>query len=276
MGVYECPVDECKVVANSANPRTKRTKHRQPDGACGDGMCHVHKEELVHRPCDAFWRCYSFPPDNVHPNGYTRVEHQGDHDHARPHEKLSKNARAAFVEHVQSNVDLFPTQLKMGFNQIKPSSELHPRLNNTGTVGYERRKVIKQKNLDNPPFALKDIVTWEQDIGKEFLMNKCFDSKNACISIQFPHMQLIAKDNRKYAFQTDTLENWIQDIKHPNMSVTVTSTYCELLGRHVPVFMSITYGRTANHYQSHFEKFIQYLEYQSFEEFKETFPGNIR
>ena len=116
MGVYECPVDECKVVANSANPRTKRTKHRQPDGACGDGMCHVHKEELVHRPCDAFWKCYSFPPNNVHPNGYTKIEHKGDHDHARPHEKLSKNARAAFVEHVQSNVGLFPTQLKMGFN----------------------------------------------------------------------------------------------------------------------------------------------------------------
>ena len=109
-------MDECKVVANSANPRTKRIKHRQPDGAKGDGICPVHKEVLVHQPCPAFWKCYSFPPDAVYLDGYTKIDHKGDHDHARPHEKLSNSARAAFVEQVQSNIGLFPTQLKMGLN----------------------------------------------------------------------------------------------------------------------------------------------------------------
>ena len=60
------------------------------------------------------------------------------------------------------------------------------------------------------------------------------------------------------------------------MSVTVTSTYCELLGKHVPVYMSVTYGRTAEHYQAHFEKFIELLEFESFDAFMDGFTGNIR
>ena len=109
LGSYECPVDGCKVVANAALPRKRRIKHRQPDHTKGDGICPVHKGLLVHKPCHALWKKYSFPPDVKKPDGYTKIKHKGEHDHARPHEKLSDAARAAFEKQVQTNIDVIPT-----------------------------------------------------------------------------------------------------------------------------------------------------------------------
>jgi len=85
----------------------------------------------------------------------------------------------------------------------------------------------------------------------------------------------IAKANISYAFETDTIENWIHDDKYPDLSVTVTSVHSDLLGRHVPVMMSITFGRSKEHYQAHFYELIKSLEYKDWNEMKEKFPGNI-
>ena len=276
LGVYKCPVGDCSVIANPVQPQYQKVKHRLPDRAKGSGVCPIHNKSLVHQPCKAEWRRSVFPPDKYNKNGSTRIEHKGFHVHERPHEKLSNAARSAFAETVKNNKDATPSQLKLGAKDMRRSGDLHPSLSNLGRIAYERRKVKKKLDETNRPFQLKDIVTWEEEVGEKFLTKKCLDSHNACISIQFPYMKLIAKNNRKYANQTDTLEKWINDPKHPNMSVTVTSTYCELLGKQVPVYMSITYGRTAMHYQSHFEGFIKSLEFESFEEFLDGFTGNIR
>ena len=276
LGIYKCPVDGCSVIANPAQPRYQKVKNRQPDHAKGSGRCPVHNVPLAHKVCKAVWKRTCFPPDESNKNGSTKIEHKGKHDHPRPHEKLSNAARTAFEETVKKNIDATPSQLKVGAQDLKRSGDLHPSLCNLGTIAYERRKVKKKLDDTSQPFQLKDIVTWEAEVGETFLTKKCFDSHNACILIQFPYMKLIAKNNKEYANQTDTLEKWIKDPKHPNMSVTITSTYCELLGKHVPVYMSITYGRTALHYQSHFEGFIKSLDFESFEDFMDGFTGNIR
>ena len=62
----------------------------------------------------------------------------------------------------------------------------------------------------------------------------------ALIIIQFPCMIEICKDNLDVAFQTDTIEGWIVDEDYPTAMVTTTSTYSKLLGRHVPVLMSVS------------------------------------
>ena len=67
-----------------------------------------------------------------------------------------------------------------------------------------------------------------------------------------------------YAFQTDTIEGWISDGDYPSMCVTITSTHSDLLGRHVPVLMSVTFGRTAKHYKAHFAVLLRGLQYNSF------------
>ena len=49
-------------------------------------------------------------------DGYTMIKYKGEPDHARSHKKLSNTACAAFERQVQTNIDVIPTQLKMGFN----------------------------------------------------------------------------------------------------------------------------------------------------------------
>ena len=72
-------------------------------------------------------------------------------------------------------------------------------------------------------------------MGAEFW--KRADLKEGIFIIQFPGMINISKANTLYAFQTDTNENFIHELKH-KWNVTVTSTHSEILGRHVPVLIS--------------------------------------
>ena len=62
-------------------------------------------------------------------------------------------------------------------------------------------------------------------------------------------MNDIAKENRLYAFQTDTIEGWMYQQNNHSWNVTVTSTHSVILERHVPVFMSVTKNRAANDYK---------------------------
>ena len=109
-------------------------------------------------------------------------------------------------------------------------------------------------------------------MGAEFW--KRADLKEGIFIIQFPGMINIAKANTLYAFQTDTIENFIHELKH-KWNVTVTSTHSEILGRHVPVLISVTKDRSGIEYMHHFLELFQCLGCETFDEFKVQFPGNI-
>ena len=57
--------------------------------------------------------------------------------------------------------------------------------------------------------------------------------------------------------------------------MTANVSSCQTLGHHVPVLLSITWGRTGEHYKVHFFHLINGIKYNSFEQFDEEFPGNI-
>ena len=59
------------------------------------------------------------------------------------------------------------------------------------------------------------------------------------------------------------------------MSVTITSVHSEVLGKHVPVVMSVSFRRTADHYQPHFEVLLKNLKCKTYDDFLKTFPGNL-
>ena len=78
-----------------------------------------------------------------------------------------------------------------------------------------------------------------------------------------------------YAFQTDSIEGWIREKEYPSLCVTVTSSHCQILQRHVSVLISITFARTGPHYRSHFEQLLKGINYKSLDHFMSRFPGNI-
>ena len=273
LGVYACPEKDCKCDANPVKPNRRKSSTRKPDKPVGDGLCPVHKVPLVHIPCSATAQLVDIQKCDGS-KGRTVLHHQGVHKHPRPHEQLSNRAREEFQKVAKGNEDKLPIHFKIGSDKIPPARDIHPALNNIERLTYELGKVRKQREKDK--FKLKDVARWESDAGIDFLKKSTLDPKNACFVFQFPEMENIARDNDEYAFQTDTLERWIHDCDYNSMSVTVTSCYSKLLGKHVPVLMSITFGRTAEHYQAHFEVLFRSLAYkEGFDEFKARFPGNI-
>ena len=70
--------------------------------------------------------------------------------------------------------------------------------------------------------------------------------------MQFPQQEIITRENKFYAYQTDTIENWVTDDVYPSMCVTITSTHSDLFQRHVAVLISIMFYRNEQMYMIHF------------------------
>ena len=93
LGIYKCPVDGCQFVTPAQIPRKNRNRNREPDKASGQDTCSVHRETLVHVPCGATWEV--FTDITVSSKSKTKINHNDQHNHLRPHEqKPSNKARA--------------------------------------------------------------------------------------------------------------------------------------------------------------------------------------
>ena len=197
------------------------------------------------------------------------MKHYGLHKHAHPHERVSKNAVARLDNILHMNHDAKPLQIVQGTPTRDPARLLHPALNNLDRVSHLMRR---SKSKTTQP-KLQDLGKWQKTVGYEFL--KKADLQAGIIVIQFPGMMDIAQNNLLYAFQTDTIEVWMYKQNNHSWNVTVTSTHSVILGRHVPVLMSVTKQRTAVDYKSHFDELFNCLQYQTLAHFQSNFPGNI-
>lgn len=59
------------------------------------------------------------------------------------------------------------------------------------------------------------------------------------------------------------------------MSVTVTSAHSTIVSRHVPVLISLTFGRKIPHFKEHFLVLLEGIGYSSLVQLKTLFPGNV-
>ena len=67
-------------------------------------------------------------------------------------------------------------------------------------------------------------------------------------------MKQVANEDNGYAIQTDSIENWIKpDGSGNNYTATISSRHSDVLGRHVPTLLSLSFGRSADHYEQHFK-----------------------
>jgi len=73
--------------------------------------------------------------------------------------------------------------------------------------------------------------------------------------------------------QSDSIHGWIIDNKHNDMNLTITSTYCMMIKRTVPVLISVMHGKSAVHYEKHFLALLRSLPYPTWDKFKQDFPG---
>ena len=57
------------------------------------------------------------------------------------------------------------------------------------------------------------------------------------------------------------------------INITFTSMFDKVLGRTVPVLVSILFNKTTNNYKSHFLQLFKGIPEENIEEFEETFKG---
>jgi hypothetical protein len=152
---------------------------------------------------------------------------------------------------------------------MRQSKSKVPKLKLQDLGSWQKR----QSKSKVPKLKLQDLGSWQKSLGCNFW--KKADLQTGIFIIQFPGMNDIAKENRLYAFQTDTIEGWMYEQNNHSWNVTVTSTHSVILERHVPVLMSVTKNRTANDYKQHFLELFKCLDYASFNQFESQFPGNI-
>ena len=261
MGIYKCPREGCNFVQSAVAPRKGRVNGAKPTNAKGTGVCSEHNLQLTHVPCSAtctVFRCSSS----------VTIHHKGKHEHARPSEKVSKESLARLENMVKINNNAKPIQILQGTPTREAAAEIHPGLNNLDRLAYYMKN-LKKKQYQ---LQLTDLSAWEETMGAQFW--KRADLKDGIFIIQFPGMIKIAKSNTLYAFQTDTIENFVHELNH-KWNVTVTSTHSEILGRHVPVLISVTKQRHGIEYMHHFLELFECLGCKTFVEFKIKFPGNI-
>jgi hypothetical protein len=168
------------------------------------------------------------------------------------------------------NSEAKPLQILLGTPTREPAQMIHPSLGNLDRLLY----LMSRFKSCTKTTSLEDLLSIQDDLGMNFL-HKC-DLTEGIIVIQFPAMKNILQMNNMYALQTDTLEGWIQsESEQLKWNVNVTSVHSDALNQHVPTLVSLTRTRTGNDYKGHFDHIFRCMEYQSFDQFLEKFPGNI-
>jgi hypothetical protein len=185
LGVYECPVEGCKLVKNPVHPITKRLG-ALPAKANGSGVCKVHQKKLEHVACNA--RMTIRRSTNT-----TLIEHSGHHSHPRPHEKPSEAAKEWLTNIVTRNKEALPNQIECGTETRLPAGDIHPGLQNQDRLSYMMKKITKRV----PKFSLEDIPNYEVMLGGKykFFQRACLDKKDGTISIKFPAMLEVTRKN---------------------------------------------------------------------------------
>ena len=192
LGIYECPVKDCKVVSNPVHPKKKR-RGALPTKATGSGVCRIHQKDLVHVACDARMTIRRSKLKSSNNSNTTVVEHHGYHNHQRPHEKPSIASKEWLREVVTVNKEALPNQIGSGTETRPPAGDIHPSFQNQDRLSYHMKKIENTV----PKFELEDLPKFEQMMGGsyEFLKRASLDAKDGTISIQFPAMLEVTKKN---------------------------------------------------------------------------------
>ena len=207
-------------------------------------------------------------------------DHIGNHEHPKPPQnKPSPEALRKLQKIVIQNPDILPSKLHMGSEAHPPASELHEALFNKDRLGHHRRKIQnKKRGPQGIRGSMAALLSLAQDLPDRFFEinsgNPMIGSK-PIIHLQSEFMRSILNNEEHSGFQSDTIEGVIYDLDHADEEISIhfTSGFDPVLGRWVPVLMSILFGRSANEYCDHWKRLLSTFKADNWKQFKATFPG---
>jgi hypothetical protein len=242
LGIFACPSPGCEFIRRPRLPmgRSKNEVGRPPKNP----DCIHHKVALLLLPCKCNMTFLTH-------NNTTLITHEGIHAHPQPHPiRPNALARRKLVSIVQVNQEAKIQSLLAGTSTRPPITEIHMAYLNSRRVGRIRKKVT-QGNTSSSKSAFGAICSIEKKMKQEFIGSNSVALNNGhiCIATVFMRDQLLLRES---PFQTDTIEGFIVDAECPGANLTMTSGYCSLLRRTIPLFVTILMGKSKRDYALHF------------------------
>jgi hypothetical protein len=169
----------------------------------------------------------------------------------------NRKAKEEFEREVTTASSATPKMLAMGNAWRDPISNVHDAYHNMGRVAYHRRRVLSEKSLKNEFGA---IVAWNKNLPERFLQRTVIQGDTNCIVLCTDFMaNLIPYEFRGIALQTDTIHKAVS-IAEIDAYLCCTSGYSPTLRKYTPLFASIFFGQTAEHFEIHFDYLFSLLK----------------
>lgn len=262
LGVLQCP--NCDFIERPKVPR--RGGGKSLEHLSTPTKCSLHNAPLEHISCDCTLRVREL-------GNQLEYTHHGFHNHLRPHPiRPTPEARQKLEDIILAAPEARPKSLMVGTSTRPSVSKLHDAFHHHDRVAYIRSKVLSKFKT---PSTIGSLLEFNHQLGeKVFIRGSSICPDAGFILMQTKKMMQHLTTSLDHPLQTDSVHDMIQDAEFKSeVNITFTSSYDASLGRTVPLLISILFGKTALHYQKHFEGLFSCLKYTSFQDFHNNWPG---
>ncbi|GJJ70541.1 hypothetical protein EMPS_02890 [Entomortierella parvispora] len=269
LGVSRCPLPYCPYVRRpkvsaAAENTTFSSSQLSQELEDDDAICRVHQLPLEPTGCSATMDLVQAGVDRI------ELIHRGFHEHPKP---LPARASMVALNDLETMVNTAPEakpkHLVIG-TATRPSISIkHPVLHNLGYTRYLRLRSLNHgKTTDN----LGELANLESKLGFHFLQSHSLEAKAGHICVQTEFLRQRCRGPLTH-MQTDSFHGAVFEIHIKDANITCTVAYCAFAAKVIPIVISVLFGKSAEHYKRHFSVVLQSLEYKSWEEFDDNFPG---
>jgi hypothetical protein len=154
------------------------------------------------------------------------------------------NAKSLFKQMVLAAPEARPKNLQIGTFSRPAASSLHPAYVNLDRLSNQRRKMLANKK---PLPHIGMLATFEDRLHVNIIASSSMSASNGHIALVTPKMQSILQDAPS-PIQTDSIEGFLVDEYCPNINVAMSTCFCPIVNRNVPICITILFGKTSEHY----------------------------
>lgn len=256
-GIFVCPVPDCKFQARPATTAEGRECQ-------SERKCKLHHRTLFKMDCDVFQRITKWAGGEI-------FEAHGHHKHPRPRQlkHLTTTENERFESIMKANPKATTASLWSGepgpLGASQPMYEISSILINPDRIEYQSR-ALKEKHKKK---GKKNLSAMEQSF-EEF---KHFEDKHPGFVLKASLISPIVIVLQTAFMLARLVENFhpektglgisgiATDAAHKffanrDIVLIVSSVFCHILDRWIPVLITISMGQTSEHYEEHFYNLI--------------------
>ncbi len=178
------------------------------------------------------------------------LECTGTHKHPRPPAaRASPAAKAELKSIVFAAPSTLPKSLQVGSSTLASVSNVSETFNNLDYVAYLRREFLREASF---PDSISGLQQWQQQSAEHasFVRSSSLQSDDGFICVALDWMQS-ELGGWVAPLSTDALEGFLKTPNNACLLITVGWSF--KTNRVAPLAMTVLMGKTAAHYEHHFD-----------------------